>query len=82
MKSAKKWFEENKEVLTESPNDNESSDVSTSYFDNNNDRTLALLNQPNRENRRKEMKRHHSNSHELNIGRINPRYTKEKDFCQ
>ena len=82
MKSTEKWFEEHKELATDLPNNNESLGVSTSYIDTNNDMTLALLNQPNRENRRKEMKRHHSNSHELNLGRINPMYTKEKDFCQ
>ena len=79
MEAEAKWFEENKELITDLYN--ESIGVSTSYFDED-DMTLALLNQPNRENRRKEMKRHHSNSHELNIGRINPMYTKGKDFCQ
>lgn len=82
MKSAAKRFEEYNKLSTDLPNNNESIDVSTSYIDNNNDTTLALLNQPNRESRRKEMKRYNSNSHELNISRINPMYTKDKDFCQ
>lgn len=70
MKSTEKWFEENKELSTELPNNNEPIGVSTSYVDNNNDMTLTLLNQPNRENRRKELKKKTGNPHELNVGRI------------
>ncbi len=79
-KATEQWIER-KELSTDLSNNNEPISISTSYFVN--DITLALLNQSNRETRRKEMKRHNSNSHELNIGRINPMYTKaEKDFCQ
>ena len=79
-KAEAKWLEEHKELSTDLSNNNESTGVSTSY-DVGNNFPFELV--PNRKNRRKEMKRHTSNPHELNIGRINPMYTKEeKDFCQ
>ena len=50
-------------------NNNNDNTYDTSYI-NNNDMTLALLNQPNRESRRKELKKKTGNPHELNVGRI------------
>lgn len=78
-KATEKWLKEHEELSTELPNNNESIGTSTSYF--NNDMTIALLNQPNRENRRKENKKKYYNMHELNIGRISMS-SKDKDFCQ
>lgn len=68
------------ELSTDISNNNESIGVSTSYFKNDIDLTLELLNLPNRESRRKKEKA--DNPYELYIGRINPMYTKDKDFCQ
>ena len=62
-------------------NHNNDNTYDTSY-DVGNEQYLSIFNQPNRENRRKEMKKKTSNPHELNVGRINPMYTKDKDFCQ
>lgn len=59
---------------------NKIDDNDTSYIEHN-DMALALLNQPNRETRRKENKKKNYNIHELNIGRISMS-SKDKDFCQ
>ena len=67
MKSTEQWVE-HKELSTDLSTNNEPIGISTSYFDN--DMTLTLLNQPNRENRRKELKKKTGNPHELNVGRI------------
>lgn len=66
MKSAAKRLEENKELSTDLSNNNDNT-YDTSY-DVGNNFPFELV--PNRENRRKELKKKTGNPHELNVGRI------------
>lgn len=66
MKSVAKRLEENKELSTDLSNNNDNT-YDTSYDEGNNF-PFELV--PNRENRRKELKKKTGNPHELNVGRI------------
>ena len=65
-KATEKWLEEHKELSTDLSNNNDNT-YDTSYNEGNNF-PFELV--PNRENRRKELKKKTGNPHELNVGRI------------